>query len=357
MGFFEFFAGALAAFYAVIPSFGIAIILLTIAVRILMLPLSIKQTKSMREMQVIQPEVKKIQQKYKNDRQKLNEETMKLYKEHGVNPFGGCLPLLMQMPLFIALYQVVRLNLRYMGYRVSETAATGFVAITGATGLLAALQSSKLAEDLLDPATRETVNQFLPGLRLDCSFLQAWRDVGTETVSATCGPGNPLVASLPYLLLIGFMGFTTYYQQRQLMSGRGPQDQQAQQMQMVMRFMPILLMAFAIGIPIGPGFPAGVVLYWVTTNAWTIVQQKIILARLGPAPVVTPSASKSGAKKKTNEKAGGDRKAEAKSDGQQSGPSPKTSSKPRGKKTQSRQSGNGSKSPARSGSNKKKRRR
>jgi len=372
MGFFEVFAGALAAFYAIIPSFGIAIILLTIVVRILLLPLSIKQTKSMREMQVVAPEVKKIQQKYKNDRQKLNEETMKLYKEHGVNPFGGCLPLLMQMPLFIALYQVVRLNLRYMGFRVSESAATGFVAIAGASGLLAALQSSKLAEDLLDPATRETVNQFLPGLRLDCNFLQAWRDVGTETVSATCGPGNPLVASLPYLLLIGIMGFTTYYQQRQLMSGRGPQDQQAQQMQMVMRFMPILLMAFAIGIPIGPGFPAGVVLYWVTTNAWTIVQQKIILARLGPAPVVATSASKSGAKgkktedkskktedksKKTEDKTGSDGKAGAKSDDKQAGPSPKTSSKPRGKKTQSRQSGNGSRSPARSGSNKKKRRR
>ncbi|MDQ3659980.1 MAG: YidC/Oxa1 family membrane protein insertase, partial [Actinomycetota bacterium] len=289
MGFFEVFAGALAGFYALIPSFGIGIILLTVAVRILLLPLSIKQTKSMREMQVIAPEVKKIQQKYKNDRQKLNEETMKLYKEHGVNPFGGCLPLLMQMPLFIALYQVVRLNLRYLGYEVSTSDPTGFVPIEGASGLLATLQSSKLAEDLLDPATRETVNQFLPGLRLDCNFLQAWRDVGTETVSATCGAGNPLLASLPYLLLIGIMGFTTYYQQRQLMAGRGPQDQQAQQMQMVMRFMPILLMAFAIGIPIGPGFPAGVVLYWVTTNAWTIVQQRIILARLGPAPVVAPS--------------------------------------------------------------------
>ena len=359
MGFFEVFAGALAAFYALIPSFGIAIILLTIAVRILLLPLSIKQTKSMREMQVIQPEVKKIQQKYKSDRQKLNEETMKLYKEHGVNPFGGCLPLLMQMPLFIALYQVVRLNLRYLGYEVSNTDPNGFVPIEDASGLLATLQSSKLAEDLLIPATRETVNQFLPGLRLDCSFLQAWRGVGTETVQASCGDGNPFLVSLPYLLLIGIMGFTTYYQQRQLMSGRGPQDQQAQQMQMVMRFMPILLMAFAIGIPIGPGFPAGVVLYWVTTNAWTIVQQRIILARLGPAPVITPSASKSGAKnKKTDEKAKPDGKAEAKSDGKQAGgPSPKTSSKPRGKKTQSRQSGNGTKSPARSGSNKKKRKR
>ena len=79
-------------FYGIIPSYGLAIILLTLAVRILLLPLSIKQTRSMREMQRIQPEIKKIQAKYKGNRQKMNEEMMALYKEHGVNPLGGCLP-------------------------------------------------------------------------------------------------------------------------------------------------------------------------------------------------------------------------------------------------------------------------
>ncbi|MGH2699982.1 MAG: YidC/Oxa1 family membrane protein insertase [Actinomycetota bacterium] len=352
MGFFELFAGALAAFYALIPSFGVAIILLTIAVRLLLLPLSIKQTKSMREMQVIQPEVKKLQQKYKNDRQKLNEETMKLYKEHGVNPFGGCLPLLMQMPLFIGLYQVVRLNVQYMGYEVSSSAASGFGLADDATsGLLSTLAQSKLAQDLLHPDTREIVNQFLPSMRLDCSFLEAWRGVGSATVDATCGSGTPLLASLPYLLLIALMGFTTYYQQRQLMTSRGPQDQQQQQMQMVMRFMPLLLMAFAIGIPIGPGFPAGVVLYWVTTNFWTIVQQRIILARLGPGPQVG-AAAKSGAKGKDPKGKDGDAKAEGKKTGS---PSPKTS-KPSGKKSQGKPSG-GRKSTAGTGPGKKKRRR
>jgi YidC/Oxa1 family membrane protein insertase len=355
MGFFELFAGALAAFYALIPSFGIAIILLTLAVRALLLPLSIKQTKSMREMQVIQPEVKKLQAKHKNDRQKLNEEMMKLYKEHGVNPFGGCLPLLMQMPLFIGLYQVVRLNLRYMGYRVSDTVAAGFVPIAGATGLLAALQTSKLAQDLLHPETRVVVNQFLPGMRLDCSFLQAWQGVGTETVAASCGEGNPFLVSLPYLLLIAIMGFTTYYQQRQLMAGRGAQDQQAQQMQMIMRFMPLLLMAFAIGIPIGPGFPAGVVLYWVTTNIWTIVQQRIILARLGPAPAVASAGKSTGKTKGTTGKSGTGQS--GKPDGKAKGPQAAKSPKAGGAKAQGRQSGNGAKSTARAGSSKKKRRR
>jgi YidC/Oxa1 family membrane protein insertase len=307
-------------------------------------------------MQVIQPEVKKLQQKHKNDRQKLNEEMMKLYKEHGVNPFGGCLPLLMQMPLFIGLYQVVRLNLRYMGYEVNENVAAGFSLLDSATGgLLGTLAHSKLAEDLFNLDTRETVNQFLPGLRLDCSFLETWRNVSTETVQATCGSATPLISILPYALLIAVMGFTTYYQQRQLMAGRGAQDQQAQQMQMIMRFMPVLLMAFAIGIPIGPGFPAGVVLYWVTTNIWTIVQQRIILARLGPAPAVA-SAGKSGGKPKTSGGKSGTEQG-AKGDGKAKGGAPSKSSKTGGTKPQGRQSGNGARSTARSGSAKKKRRR
>src|SRR5918997_2033916 len=122
MGFFELFSTALAGFYALIPSYGLAIILLTLAVRLLLLPLSIKQTKSMREMQAIQPEIKRLQAKHKGDRQKMNEELMALYKEHGVNPFGGCLPLLMQFPVLIGLFYVIRDPLKYMGDIVNDSA-------------------------------------------------------------------------------------------------------------------------------------------------------------------------------------------------------------------------------------------
>src|SRR5918999_3953495 len=113
---FEPFATGLAAFYSLIPVYGIAIILLTIAVRLLLLPLSIKQTRSQREMQRIMPEVKAIQKKHKGDRQKINEATMALYKEHGVNPLGGCLPLLMQFPVLIALYYVISKPRNYMSW-------------------------------------------------------------------------------------------------------------------------------------------------------------------------------------------------------------------------------------------------
>src|SRR3954462_8908318 len=98
----------LAFFYSIIPNSGVAIILLTVAVRLVLFPLTAKQAKSMIAMQRVQPEIKKLQAKYKNDRQKLNEEMMKFYKEHQINPLGGCLPLLAQTPVFIALYQTLR---------------------------------------------------------------------------------------------------------------------------------------------------------------------------------------------------------------------------------------------------------
>ena len=97
----------LAFFYGLIPSYGFAIIMLTITVRVLLIPLTAKQVKSQRAMQHLQPELKKLQAKYKGDRQKLNEEMMKLYKEHKANPLAGCLPLILQMPLFIVLYRII----------------------------------------------------------------------------------------------------------------------------------------------------------------------------------------------------------------------------------------------------------
>ena len=105
---FWVFAQALALFYSLIPNYIIAITLLTVLVMLLTAPLTVKSTKSMVEMQRIQPEFRKLQQKYKGDREKMNEEVMKLYREHGVSPVGGCLPLLLQMPFFVCLYGVIK---------------------------------------------------------------------------------------------------------------------------------------------------------------------------------------------------------------------------------------------------------
>ncbi|HEX2294415.1 MAG TPA: YidC/Oxa1 family membrane protein insertase [Actinomycetota bacterium] len=259
MGFFELFSTALAGFYALIPSYGLAIILLTLAVRLLLLPLSIKQTKSMREMQAIQPEIKRIQAKHKGDRQKMNEELMALYKEHGVNPFGGCLPLLMQFPVLIGLFYVIQKPLKYMGDIV---------------------ESSALADGLREIPIQ--INSFL-GIHLNCSAggtLSGSIDpnlTGIEQqLAQSCGRG--LATALPYLALVLAMGFTTYYQQKQMQRST-PNSPQAQQMQMITKVMPLLLMVFSFN------FPAGVVVYWVTTNLWTIVQQRIILKAHPPVVV------------------------------------------------------------------------
>ena len=99
--FFAPLAKALAFFYSLVPNYAIAIALLTLTVMVVLTPLTLKGTRSMMMMQALQPEMKKLQAQYKDDRQKLNEELMKFYKENNINPLGGCLPLLIQMPVFI----------------------------------------------------------------------------------------------------------------------------------------------------------------------------------------------------------------------------------------------------------------
>jgi YidC/Oxa1 family membrane protein insertase len=183
VGFFELFTGLLAGLYAAIPSYGLAIILLVVVVRLVVLPLSIKSTRSMREMQLIQPEVKKIQAKYKGDRQKMNEALMALYKEHGVNPFGGCLPTVLQIGLIIPLYWVIRQPLEYM---------------------------EPVKDSALAHALRETplqVYHFL-GIRLDCSSSAAWAGQDPSTVGELCGTG--FVSALPYLVIVALVGFTAF---------------------------------------------------------------------------------------------------------------------------------------------------
>jgi len=288
MGLFEIFSSALTGFYALVPSLGLAIMLLTVAVRLILLPLSIKQTRSMREMQRIQPEVKKLQQKHKGDRQKMNEELMALYKEHGVNPFGGCAPLLLQFPVLIGLFYVIRAPLAYMGFQSPQvpsgvTPAPADFQPRDVGGFLDTLQSSALARDLMDHAVRTF--DFL-GLNLSCSANGILRPPSESTLQQassasrelmeSCGSG--LVPALPYLLLVLLMGFTTWYQQKQMQATQDPKNPQAAQMQMLARIMPIMLMVFAFT------FPTGVVLYWLVTNLWTIGQQRLMLHAAPPLP-------------------------------------------------------------------------
>lgn len=207
-------------------TWAVSIIILTIIVRLLLIPLTVKQYTSMRAMQKLQPKIKELQKKYKDDRQKLNEEVMKFYRENKVNPFGSCLPLLLQMPVFMALYFM-------------------------------------LQGESFEP---------------DNSFL--W-------ISNITQPDK--------ILVFIYMG-------SQLLSSKLLTTSVDKTQQTMMYMMPLV---FGVMFLIYP-FPAGVLLYWVTTNIWTIGQQmlvmRIIKAREGePEPETAaaparPAAKKSGGK-------------------------------------------------------------
>ena len=107
-GLLDGIGAVLAWLFELVGNYGLAIIILTVVIRVILLPLGVKQIKSMQAMQAIQPKVKEIQKKYRNNKQKAQEETMKLYRESGVNPLGGCLPLLLQFPILISMYAVLR---------------------------------------------------------------------------------------------------------------------------------------------------------------------------------------------------------------------------------------------------------
>ena len=251
----HFLGKSLSVFYDLIPSYGLAIILLTVAVRLVLLPLTIKQTRSMQEMQRLQPEVKRIQAKYKGDRQKMNEEMMNLYKEHKVNPLGGCLPLLLQLPIFWALYRVFAGCGKTISKK-SHTCAPGFVGVgylPAGSALARAIEAGKAG--------------FL-GMNLGLAPIAAIKAAGKF-------PGS-LIHGMPYFLLVLGMVATTWYQQKQISAVST--GQQAQQMQMMGKVMPLLLGVFSLNLP------AGVSIYWVASNVWTIVQQQFML-KPAPAPV------------------------------------------------------------------------
>lgn len=204
---------ALGFFFRFTGNYGVAIILLTVAVKVVLLPLNISQMKAMRKMQEVGPKVKELQAKHKSDPQKVNQETMKLYREHGVNPVAGCLPLLVQFPILIALFQ--------------------------------AFQDPRLGPDV--------VPSFL-GLNLSLpSASQHALIVGLTGISLPLG--------LRYLVLPLLAGLTTYWQT--VVSTPMSTDPSQKVMVYVM---PLMIGYFSLS------FPAGLSLYWVVSNVLSIIQ-------------------------------------------------------------------------------------
>ena len=234
-GFQELLASLTALVYQVVPSFGFAIIVVTILINILVFPLTLKQTRSSRAMQELQPEIKRLQKLYKEDPDRLNKEMLALYRERGVNPAGCLLPMLIQFPIWIALFSVLRVD-----------------PTTGNPNLL----------KLLDPGT--ALYQDLEAGQT--GFLGLDLTASASSILSIDG----LVAALPYLLLIAMVIVTQFVQQRMLTPASGTQDRQARQMQGIMRIMPLFFGFISYSLP------AGLVVYFATSNLFRIGQQQLI---------------------------------------------------------------------------------
>jgi YidC/Oxa1 family membrane protein insertase len=262
---FDAIASVLAFFYQLVPNYGFAIVALTLVVMLVTTPLTLKSTRSMMMMQQLQPEMKKIQSQFKDDREKLNEELLKFYKENNINPLGGCLPLLVQMPVFLVLYQV----LRGLTRRVSDLGfAVGWSGGTSATG---------------SPVTDVPTTQYELTLKFDPAYVNPATDLyqslsGSTTMqalgidlaeSASQALSISIVEALPYFLLIAVVGVTGYVQQKQI-QGRNPNAEVNPQQQMLMKVMPIFLPVISFGLP------AGLVLYFAVSNLYRVGQQWFI---------------------------------------------------------------------------------
>ena len=208
-------------------SWGGAIIALTVATRTLLIPLTYKQIKGMRALQALQPQIKEIQQKFKNDRQRMQQEMMRFYQENKVNPFASCVPLLAQLPVFITLFYVLQKDLRF---DICEQTAKPCGEVPGDWA-----ESFFFIPDLTDKAE-----------------------------------GSVLIA----LLVI--------YVVTQLISGLVMAVTADKSQRIMMMVLPFIFVPFIIT------FPAGLILYWITTNVWTIGQQAVVQRVIPPPKVPTP---------------------------------------------------------------------
>ena len=261
---FDLIATTLAWFYDLWPSFGMSIVMLTLLIMVILTPLTLKQTRSMIKMQHIQPELKKIQNRHKGDREQLNKEVMAFYQANDVNPMSSCLPMFVQMPVFIVLYQVIRGLTRrlstlgeHAGWVAGRLAGGGEV-----TGLVS--EPRVFYPDYLDDGS--TMFRDLSGSTEMVSF-------GFDlSRSASDALSTGVFDSIPYFVLILLVFVTSWYQQRQI-RGRSPQAAINPQQQFLFKVMPFFLPVFSFG------FDAALVVYFVASNLYRIAQQGYITRR------------------------------------------------------------------------------
>ena len=272
---FDLIASLLAWFYSVFPSYGFAVGALTLTVMVVVTPLTLKSTRSMLQMQRLQPELKSIQTKYKDDRQKMNEELMAFYQENGINPLGGCLPMLIQLPVFLVLFRVVRGITRRatdVGNQLGWTAGRLGV---GADGTVSSIDGNERSFDPQDLPIDSDMYLDLTGreLRFDerPTEMVSW---GIDLArSAQSVLGDSIIDSIPYLILIVIVLVSSIYQQRQI-RGRNSGAPVNPQQEMIMKILPFMLPVFSFTMP------AALVVYFVISNLYRIGQQAYITRSL-----------------------------------------------------------------------------
>ncbi len=220
---------------------GWSIVLLTVVIRALLVPLTLKQFHSMQSLQRLQPELKAIQSKYKDDKQRQQQEMMKFYKENNVNPLGSCLPMVAQVPVFISLFYMLRTSLRIDICRAHQP----------------------LVHGVIDKAHLRPCG--------------AGHGAGFLFISDLTNKAGGLTLIALIVLYVGSQLASS------LMMSSPTMDKNQRR---IMLFMPLFFVFFVIN------FPAGVLVYWITTNTWTMAQQFVIKRRIGPTvPAVVASAA------------------------------------------------------------------
>ncbi|MCK8433780.1 membrane protein insertase YidC [Streptomyces sp. D2-8] len=232
-------------------AWGLSIVSLVILIRICLIPLFVKQIKATRAMQTLQPEMKKIQERYKNDKQRQSEEMMKLYKETGTNPLSSCLPILAQSPFFFALYHVL-----------NSIASNDTIGV--------------INDNLLQSAQKAHI----VGAPLAAKFTDSSSKV--EALGASLTDVRVVTA-----IMIVLMSASQFFTQRQLMTKNVDTTVKTpfmQQQKMLMYVFPVMFAVFGIN------FPVGVLVYWLTTNVWTMGQQMYVIHN-NPTPGSKAQAS------------------------------------------------------------------
>ena len=235
---FDLLAGALAFFYDVWDSYGMAIVLFTVAIYLVLTPLTIKSTRSMIAMQRVQPELKKLQAQYKDDKETLQKEMMAFYQANNINPLSSCLPLLLQMPIFFILFRVL--------HGLTRTGPDG----------------------TFDPGYLDQESALYQALDRSKEMVSWGIDLSHSASTELSGEG--ILPALPYLVLVGLTALLSWYQQKQVQGRNVNQAQINPQQQMLTKIMPFIF------IPISYTLPAGVVVYFVVSSLVRVGQQAVV---------------------------------------------------------------------------------